>query len=262
MNKYLLKVICHLPLKRFIYDPCQLYTNLFNSENNSDMISNGEFRFLKSNLPQCNVIFDIGANVGDWTKLALSTNSNLKVHCFEPSKKIFSKLESNNFPQNVTCNNIGLSSNECTKSMYSFKEDSGMSSIYQRKGLAARGLSNPVKTEDVQLITLNNYCKKNQISHIDYLKMDIEGHELEALKGGISLFEENKVNIVQFEYGGCNIDSKTFLKDFFELFEKLNYSFYKIYPNHIERIKEYDQRLDNFQYQNWLIIKNDHKFIP
>jgi FkbM family methyltransferase len=262
MNKLLKKIICHLPLKKMLHDSCQLYTNRFNAENNSDMISNGEFRFLKKNLPQCNIIFDIGANVGDWTAIALNEKENIKVHCFEPCKKTFQQLLDKKFSQNVTCNQVGLSSQKETLSMYSFEENSGMNSLYERKGLSPRGLSSPQKIEDIELITLEEYCHQKNISHIDYLKMDIEGHEIETLKGGLHLFEKEKIDIVQFEYGGCNIDAKTLLKDFFELFENLNYNFYKIYPNHIQYVPEYDQRLENFQYQNWLIIKNGYHFIP
>jgi hypothetical protein len=60
--------------------------------------------------------------------------------------------------------------------------------------------------------------------------------------------------MVQFEYGGCNIDSKVLLKDIFEFFSGMNYRFYKIFPDRLKFFQRYDQRLENFKYQNWLLI--------
>jgi FkbM family methyltransferase len=39
------------------------------------------------------------------------------------------------------------------------------------------------KSETVKLSTLDDYCEKNSIDRIDFLKMDVEGHELKVLKG-------------------------------------------------------------------------------
>jgi hypothetical protein len=60
--------------------------------------------------------------------------------------------------------------------------------------------------------------------------------------------------MIQFEYGGCNIDSKVLLKDIFEYFSGMNYRFYKIFPDRLKFFQRYDQRLENFKYQNWLLI--------
>jgi hypothetical protein len=61
----------------------------------------------------------------------------------------------------------------------------------------------------------------------------------------------------QIEYGGCNIDARVFLKDMFELFSPFPYIFYKIYPRELRRVKRYDQRLENFQYQNWVVMRTE-----
>jgi hypothetical protein len=70
------------------------------------------------------------------------------------------------------------------------------------------------------------------------------------------LLKSGSVGIIQFEYGGCNIDSGVLLKDIFAFFGDLDYSFYKIYPREARLVSKYDQRLENFQYQNWAIVKN------
>lgn len=248
------RIIQLLPRNQKLFHFFRRYIDYYNGDNNSDMYTNGELNFLKQKLVHCNVVFDIGANIGQWTKLALTINKNLNIHCFEPSKFTFEKLINNKFPSNVICNNFGLSSIKAEKTLYIFEKGSGMNSVYQRQGLEIR-LRKKNKKENIQVDTLENYCINKGINQIDFMKLDVEGHELEVLKGGESLFKNQCVNVIQFEYGGCDIDARVFLKDFFNFFSGMNYNFFKIYPNRIEFVKRYNQQLDNFQYQNWLIFK-------
>ena len=50
---------------------------------------------------------------------------------------------------------------------------------------------------------------------IDLLKLDVEGNELLALKGLSDSIEY--IKIIQFEFGGSNIDSRTYFQDFYYL---------------------------------------------
>jgi len=255
------RIVTLIPRKSFLYSFCKRYLDNYNGENNDNIFTNGELRFLRNNLGKCEVVFDVGANIGQWTKLALKINKKLKVHCFEPSMHSFEILKKNKFPTNVILNNFGLSSNKYRRFLYIFENGSGINSLYHRRGLELGwGLRTQQKKEEIQLDTLENYCRDHDICEIDFLKIDVEGHELEVIKGGKKLFEQSKVKIVQFEYGGCNIDARVFLRDFFDFFQEFDYNFYKIYPNFIKIIKYYDQRFENFQYQNWLIIKKNYKF--
>ena len=249
------------PNKLTLYKFSKNFVDYYNGNNNNNIYSNGELRFMKKNIRQCKIVFDIGANTGQWTKLALNINSNLDIHCFEPSNYSFNKLIKNNFPPNVKCNNFGLSSTKCEKELYIFENGSELNSLYQRHGLKnGSNLKPQQKTEIVKLDKLENYCKERNISKIGYLKVDAEGHELEIFKGGRDLFINDQVKIIQFEYGGCNIDSHVLLKDIFDFFRGMNYNFFKIYPEYVKFIRRYDQQLENFQYQNWLIIKKGSLF--
>ena len=238
------------------YRICRKYVDEFNGQNDCDIRMNGELRLLESYLPNCKVIFDVGANIGEWSRLALSANDGIMLHCFEPSKHAFEKLMSNNFPDNVCCNNFGLGSKKENKILYIFKQGSGINSLYQRHGLESIGLLPQQEKEEVLIETLDNYCFAKDIEEIDFLKIDVEGHELAVLKGAINVLEKEKIKVIQFEYGGCYIDARILLKDIFEFFGTLSYSFYKIFPKNIKYIKSYDYRLENFQYSNYLIVNN------
>ncbi len=95
---------------------------------------------------------------------------------------------------------------------------------------------------------------------IDLVKVDVEGHELEVFKGAAGMLAQGKIKRIQFEYGGCNIDSRVLLKDLFEFLLPYGYAFYKVFPRELRRVPRYDQRLENFQYQNWVAATNDVLF--
>jgi len=245
------------PRNTFLYRVCKRYVDRYNSENNDNIYTNGEWRFMKTILPQCAIVFDVGANIGDWTKLALSINPTLQIHCFEPSAVTFQRLQSCHFEGAVTLNNVGLSSIAGKQRLWVYFDGSGENSLYKRRGLEEGwGLMEQEQSEEVMLDTIDEYCKRRGVQVIDFIKIDVEGHELEVLKGAVIMLELGKIKRIQFEYGGCNIDSRLFLKDLFDYLMPYNYSFYKIFPKELRHVSRYDQRLENFQYQNWLVCKN------
>ncbi len=260
MKHFLLR---RLPYNGHLYNFCKSYVEKHDGDCNGDIATNGEFRVMRQFLPGCSVVFDVGAHTGEWARLALSVNPGLNIHCFEPSRDNFANLTRNVSSPNVTCNPCGLSSENAERPLFIYRSAPGLHSLYQRRGLEGGwGLKTPAETEMVKLDTLENYCAERRIEKIDFLKVDVEGHELEVFKGGRSLFAEDRVGMVQFEYGGCNIDSKVFLKDIFEYFAGMNYRFYKILPDKLKFFQRYDQRLDNFKYQNWLMINEKFGSLP
>jgi FkbM family methyltransferase len=237
-----------------IYRLAKRYVDAYNSENNSCIETNGELDFMQQYLPQCETVFDIGANIGQWTALALKINPNARVHCFEPSGNTFQRLLANRFPPNVVCNNFGMSSAPGEGELFVFDECNAMNSLYSREGLGGIRPSTR-RREGIVLDTVDNYCLEHGIESIDLAKIDVEGHEIEVCKGMIRILKSGRIGAIQLEYGGCNIDAGVLLKDIFRFFEAFDYSFYKVYPKKLRFVPGYEQRLENFQYQNWAIIK-------
>ena len=250
---YFRQLFRNIPKMKFLYILCQKYVDDYRGEQNSDMHTNGELNFLKRNIGKFNNLFDVGANKGEWTRFILSLNKDVEIHCFEPSIYTFKKLKENNFPKNVICNNFGLNSKKETRDLFVFGDGSGGNSLYKRYGIKQEAQ----KKEKVILDTLENYCLEKNIKDIDFIKIDTEGNEFEVLKGMKSLLKENKIKVIQFEYGGCNLDARVFLKDIFDFFKDFDYKIYKIFPNKIELIKNYRQDLDNFRYANYLAIQKN-----
>jgi len=240
-----------LPSSSFIYRFCRRYVDHYNGDNNGDMHKNGELRWINEVLPQCATIFDVGANIGDWTELTLNINPLLKVHCFEPCKASFQRLHKRNFGAGVVLNHTGLGAHIGDAKMHIFEECAGTNSLYRRHGLK----SEQGQTEIIRMDTLDDYCGREDIGQIDLVKIDVEGHELSVLKGSTRMLSQGRIKRIQFEYGGTFIDARILLKDMFEFLTAYSFLLYKVYPDEIKPAEGYDQRLENFQYQNWVAIK-------
>ncbi|TAF34147.1 MAG: FkbM family methyltransferase [Cytophagales bacterium] len=200
------------------------------------------------------VIFDVGANVGKYAK-ALSElfGSKAKIFAFEPSQKTFELFkETTKTCSNIIPNNLGFSNKEYTHTLFTNTEGSGLASVYQRK-LDHFGISMD-KTEEIKLSTIDNYCQQHNIDRIHFLKLDIEGHELSALTGAQDMIANKKVDYIQFEFGGCNIDSRTYFQDFYYLL-KDNYRIYRILKNGIHELPTYKETYEIFITINYLAIK-------
>lgn len=234
-----------------LFEECQQYVDRRMGQSDCNIMTDGEHRFLRHNANGWRVVFDVGANVGNWTRLLLSLNPNLEVHCFEPSQNAFRALVDARLGGNVHLSDFGLGSSAGQQTLYHFGGIAELASLYRREGIPF----GEDTTEVVRLETFDDYREKTSIDHVDFVKLDVEGHELAVLQGMRRSLEAQRVGIVQFEYGGCNIDSRVLLKDLFGFFRQFGYSLRKLLPTRVESIPEYAQVYENFRLQNWLAVR-------
>lgn len=218
----------------------------------------GVLDFIKNKLDSTkkSVMFDVGANVGDYTKQLLNffNNENVEIHSFEPSAHTFQTLTENIGNKNVILNNAGLSDKKNEAVLYYDKENSGIASLYDRQlDYIGAQLS---KQEVVKLITLDEYCTDNSIERIDFLKMDVEGNELNVLKGAAKMLEKKGIKAMQFEFGGANLDSRTYFRDFWNLLNG-SYNIYRILKDGLVQINQYNECLDIFTCTNYFAVLKD-----
>ena len=214
------------------------------------------FTYIKKNLTKDKyLVFDVGGNEGQYSTAVYNNfeEGTVTIHSFEPSKSNFALLKANtkNF-KNIHLNNFGLSDKPTSAILYSTDANSGLSSLYKRDLTQFNIEMN--SSEKVELDTIDNYCTKNKINEIDLLKMDIEGNEMNALKGATKILKDKKVNHIQIEFGGANVDSRTYLKDFWDLLHN-DYKMYRIMKNGLYEIKEYKETLEIFFCTNYFFVK-------
>lgn len=148
------------------------------------------------------IIFDVGCFVGNFSrnlkkKLNLKNknfylfdaNPNLKIKDFKYNNLVFSdKISNKNFYLNEFFPSSGSSLKEDTKNDLKWNYTRKLITLSQNKGF---------KILKVKTNTIDNFCKKNKIIKIDILKIDVEGSELEVLKGSKKIL--NKTHLIQLE---------------------------------------------------------------
>ncbi|MHC4157722.1 MAG: FkbM family methyltransferase [Planctomycetota bacterium] len=223
--------------------------------------SSGEksiFKKLKSLKQDSYCLFDVGANKGDFTKLILDffNNDHIEVHSFEPSKATFKLLSNNIKSDKVILNNKGLGREAGIFPFYTGFPGSGTASLTKRK-MDCYGVDFDY-SEDVSIDTLDDYCLSNDIKEIDLLKIDVEGHELDVLEGSKEMLKRKTIRMISFEFGGCNIDTKIFLRDFYYLFNELGFLLYRITPSgYFYLLGNYSEKLEMFRTTNYIGIRQD-----
>lgn len=229
----------------------QRYLDHHNGENNSDSATNGEEYLLRQVLPSMRggVVFDVGANVGNWTGFALAVEPSLNIHMFEPSRITYEKCSQKIWQPSVRLNNFGLGDRKETLQLNIVNPASGMNSLYQRHGVEG---AEATATETIHITTLDEYCEEHGIDHIHFMKVDVEGHELAVFRGAVRMLKERRIDMIQFEYGGCNLDARVFLLDIWEILTKNGLHIAKLFPYSSKPIGNYSQALENFRYSNYI----------
>lgn len=140
------------------------------------------------------IIFDTGANKGQSIRRFKKIFPKSIIHAFEPIKEEFLKLEDEfKNDKNIFLNNFALG-DSIDQKKFNIMVNTGHSSFYKlnpdSEWLKIRSKefnSNEKKYEkkivDVKIDTINNYCKKNNISFVHILKLDTQGYEEKILEG-------------------------------------------------------------------------------
>jgi FkbM family methyltransferase len=188
------------------------------------------------------IIFDVGANVGDFTKDGIRAFPEAKYFCFEPSKLTNQKLKKVCFGDNVFIYKTALSNvndtlpftknhNLCN-SLVVKKESDKNNNQKDRLDIRMRALSGEdIETENVETTTLDRFCKLNDIHKIDLIKIDTEGFDFEVLQGSEGMLSSNNIDIIYTELTfekNVNKFSKAFdVIDFLWGFEYEVFRFYE-----------------------------------
>ena len=178
------------------------------------------------------VVFDVGANIGSYIKSIYLANSASIVYAFEPHPKNIKRLReevSTIFNKgSISIINSAVSDNSDQSELYDYsgKDGSPHASLY-REVIEDIHHAKSIHHK-VQVVTLDQFCDRHKIYHIDLLKIDTEGNELSCLQGAQDLLARRAIHAIQFEFNEMNIISHVTFKDFWDLLR--GYRFYRLLP--------------------------------
>jgi FkbM family methyltransferase len=169
-------------------------------------------------------IIDIGAHIGCYT-VEMAKNAK-RVHSFECSPKSYNYLCANillrNLSYKVTTYNTALSNKKgITKYYIRDPRDGG------GNGISYFEKDKNTETIDVPMTELDNY----NLTNINFIKIDVEGHEEFVLRGAIKTLENNAYPPILFESWPeryADVPAKEIRKSLFTFIESLGYSIIQV----------------------------------
>jgi FkbM family methyltransferase len=201
------------------------------------------------------IIYDVGANEGDYAQLVLTSVPSCKIYCFEPNPPTAKRLNAR-FDKNraVSVHPIGIGSQRGEVILYDYANCDGScyASVY-RDALVAMIPAAVVREISIPVITLDEFCESHSTSTIDLLKLDTEGHEYAALQGAKKLIGESRIRCIHFEFNEMNVFSRVFLRDFYDLL--VNYEFFRLRSDGLISLGPYSAKNEIFQYHNVVAIQ-------
>jgi len=234
----------------------------------NDMVSNGEMlvqncvvdAWKRGDLSgQRLVVFDVGANVGDWSSAFVSqlTDSQkldaVDLYIFEPVPSTFEFLR----------NRLGNQHPALHYEQVALSSDNGESVIYVNAPNAGTNSLNAGSLrgdeEQIAIIrtTATDFCRTHKIQKVHLLKCDTEGHDMEVIRGTLPLLADEKISILQFEYNYRWIYARNFLRDVFISIEKLPYKLAMLQPNELLIFSEWHPEIEKFFEANYALVHVD-----
>lgn len=226
--------------------------------NYEDSRSSGEARFLASlfRKRKGGVVFDVGANVGDYSDSVAALDPTARIFAFEPHPKTFAKLSCSAAARGYEAINSALGASTGRMMLFDYRENDGSQHASLFKSVIEDLHSAESVGTEVGIGTLDDFAAARGIREAVLLKIDTEGYEFAVLSGAADLVRTGRVEVIHFEFNEMNVASRVFMKDFFDLLPQ--YRFYRMLPDGLVEFRGYDAAAcEIFAYQNIVAIRSD-----
>jgi FkbM family methyltransferase len=205
-------------------------------------------RVLYSLVKNNSVCFDIGANIGETTLNFARLAREGKVYSFEPVPFLFERLQTNvsfnNFP-NIFLNNLALSDKK-EQLFFESSKNHNSSGISLQKHPTSR-------SQAVNSTTIDSFVEENNITHIDFMKIDVEGFESLVIKGGMRTLKKF-MPVIFMEVDHHNLSkNNSSEKELLMQMHSLGYSLFRI--EGIQKIKIHQSEYTGLHYDVLCIME-------
>jgi FkbM family methyltransferase len=149
------------------------------------------------------VIFDVGANMGTITEKYRYVFPGAKIYAFEPFPDVFKKLELKvcGDKRIIPCK-LALGSapaNTVLRVNASLAANSLLETEDSASSFWGEGLMETTTTVEVEVGTIDEFCREHQIENIDVLKIDTQGTELDVLRGAAGMLTGGRIRVIYTE---------------------------------------------------------------
>lgn len=207
------------------------------------------FQFIKPFLPNSPVIFDVGAHKGGYTEYVLSEVPEADCFLFEPNDRLYNLLLAGKYKafNNLVGNSWG------PDIFYECKDAADeLSSMYKRPVFGELEMESRMAF----CITIDKFCSDMSIERIDLLKIDVEGAELDVLKGAEQMLSEKQISFLQVEYGGTYPDAGITGLQFIQYLNELGYKVYELVEDKLTLITP-ENFVEDYRYTNFLVTHKE-----
>ena len=181
-------------------------------------------------------VVDCGANIGYYTNFFRAiVGKQGSVHAFEPVPSTFEYLTKNILEyskcKNYRLNMAGLYKTETTKNIYIPDSISGHASLNKHNDAWN---AQYIEEKEIKLVPLDIYIENNGINKIDFIKIDVEGSEIDTLYGARLSLQRSKPTLHIEVNSELFKNSKHSVKELWEFLKELGYKtiyYYDADPN-------------------------------
>jgi len=242
---------------RYLYTLSLKGLGINNYEN--EYLSGESYFMNKLHLSEEDIIFDIGANIGNYANHVRKLFPNTAIYSFEPHPKIYEVL-TKNCNDNFRLFNFGFGNEEKPLELYDYAEtEEGTEHASVYKDIFEKIYHKDTKSYTISIKTIDNFVRDNNIQKITLLKTDTEGNDFSVLQGAKVSIENKLIDIIHFEFNSMNTSSRVFFRDFYYFLDDFN--LYRLLPKGVIALKQYEPVYNEiFGYQNIVAIRKGCRF--
>ena len=218
----------------------------------------GEKSFIELIKNEIELSLDIGANIGEYTKLLL-LNTNCKVVSFEPLPEAFKELQKIEleFKDRLDIHNIAIGAENGKLDLFYGNHKSEKASLIpnlEKLSFVGSSNKNKILVEVKKLDYFEDYFKDKKI---DFIKIDTEGFEYEVLKGAKKILNLHKPKFIQVEFNWHQLIRNHNMYDLSKLVN--SYDVFRILPHGNKLIHVDPSRPENniYHLSNYVFIRED-----
>lgn len=143
-------------------------------------------------------IFDVGAHIGETSAFYARQAPNSAIYAFEPIAHNYQQLvRTTAGSKRIRPVHTALAATSGERVIHHGET----SQTHSLVGSVNDGRAGLRSSENIQVQTIDEFCASNTIEHIDLLKTDTEGYDMEVLRGASGLFEREAIDFVYAEAG-------------------------------------------------------------